>query len=211
MNLEKQNLITENYVYHTETSLGFFYARKGKHIFDFVLASILLIFLFPVMGFVVILVKISSRGPVLFRQERVGLDKRLFMMYKFRSMYIDAPVYSETPKSSKDPRITPIGRWLRKLSLDELPQFFNVLKGDMSLIGPRPEMPFLVQEYNDWENERHLVKPGITGLWQLSPNRSGAIRDGIHWDHRYIENLSFLSDLKILFRTFKVFFGGDTY
>ena len=126
-------------------------------------------------------------------------------------MYIDAPAYSEKPESSDDPRITPVGRWLRKTSLDELPQLFNVLEGEMSLVGPRPEMPFLAQEYSEWENQRHVVKPGITGLWQLSPNRCDAIRDGIHYDLEYIRNISFWNDLKILFRTLRVFRGGDTY
>ena len=126
-------------------------------------------------------------------------------------MYIDAPAYSEKPKSSNDPRITLVGKWLRRTSLDELPQLFNVLRGEMSLIGPRPEMPFLVQQYNDWENQRHLVKPGMTGLWQLSPDRNKSIREGIPYDLEYIKKLSFVNDLKILFRTFRVFFGGDTY
>ncbi len=191
--------------------LSSFYARIGKPILDYVMAVVLLAILSPSLSFIAVLLKINSRGPVIFRQKRVGLNNRPFMMYKFRSMYADSPAYSVKPCSSSDPRITPVGRWLRKASLDELPQLFNVLKDDMSLIGPRPEMSFLVREYNEWENQRHLVKPGITGLWQLSPGRSVAIRDGIHWDLQYIENLSFLNDLKILFRTFKVFGGGNTY
>jgi lipopolysaccharide/colanic/teichoic acid biosynthesis glycosyltransferase len=194
-----------------EGKLSSFYARFGKSIFDYVITPIIIFFLSPLMILIAILIKASSRGPVLFRQKRVGLHNRLFVMYKFRSMYVDAPAYSEKPESSDDPRITPVGRWLRKFSLDELPQLFNVLKGGMSLVGPRPEMPFLAEEYNDWENQRHLVKPGITGLWQLSCKRCDAIRDGIHYDLEYIRNISFWNDLKILVRTFRVFGGGDTY
>ena len=194
-----------------EKQLSSFYAKRGKYILDYILTSILIILFSPLIGFIAILIKINSQGPIFFRQKRVGLHNHLFVMYKFRSMYIDAPAYSEKPKSPDDPRITPIGRWIRKYSLDELPQLFNVLKGEMSLVGPRPEMPFLAEEYNDWENQRHLVKPGITGLWQLSHSRCDAIRDGIHYDLEYISNLSFWNDLKILFRTFRVFQGGDTY
>ena len=163
------------------------------------------------MGLIAIAIKITSRGPVPFHQKRVGLRNQLFVMYKFRTMYIDALAYSEKPDSSNDPRITPVGKWLRQTSLDELPQLFNVLKGEMSLVGPRPEMPYLAETYEDWENMRHTVRPGMTGLWQLSPDRCNTIRDGIHWDLEYIQNLSFWQDLKILVRTFKVFWSKSTY
>ena len=188
-----------------------FYSKFGKYIFDYILTSILITLFSPLIALIAALIKVSSRGPIFFRQKRVGLHNHLFVMYKFRSMYIDAPAYSEKPESSDDPRITPVGRWLRKFSLDELPQLFNVLKGEMSLVGPRPEMPFLAEKYNDWENQRHIVKPGMTGLWQLSPHRCNAIRDGIHYDLEYIRTISFWNDLKILVRTFRVFWGGDTY
>ena len=102
--------------------LSSFYAQKGKYIFDYILTSITIVLFSPLIGFIAILIKGSSRGPILFRQKRVGLHNHLFVMYKFRSMYIDAPAYSEKPESSDDPRITLIGRWLRKTSLDELPQ-----------------------------------------------------------------------------------------
>jgi len=187
------------------------YARFGKPVLDFFIATVLIIILSPFMLCISILIKATSKGPVFFCQERIGLSNIPFTIYKFRSMYVDASAYSEKPKSSNDPRITLVGKWLRRTSLDELPQLFNVLKGEMSLIGPRPEMLFLAQQYNDLENQRHLVKPGMTGLWQLSPQRTGSIREGISYDHEYIEKLSFVNDLKILFRTFRVFFGGDTY
>jgi lipopolysaccharide/colanic/teichoic acid biosynthesis glycosyltransferase len=194
-----------------EKQISSCYARFGKPVLDFFMATVIIIIFSPVMLCIAVLIKVNSKGSILFCQERIGLNNTLFTIYKFRSMYIDAPAYSEKPKSSNDPRITLVGKWLRRTSLDELPQLFNVLRGEMSLIGPRPEMPFLVQQYNDWENQRHLVKPGMTGLWQLSPDRNKSIREGIPYDLEYIKKLSFVNDLKILFRTFRVFFSGDTY
>lgn len=188
-----------------------FYYRFGKPVFDILLSIIILIAFAVPFLMIAIAIKITSKGPVFFRQKRIGLHNKPFTIYKFRSMYADSPIYSEKPNSQDDPRITPVGRFLRKTSLDELPQIINVIKGDMSLIGPRPEMPFLVEEYNAQENMRHLVKPGITGLWQLSPQRVEPIRNGIHWDLKYIENISFKNDIIILFRTFKVFFDHNTY
>ena len=125
-------------------------------------------------------------------------------------MLIHRPI-QRNPGKTDDKRITPVGKWLRKTSLDELPQLFNVIKGEMSLVGPRPEMPFLAKDYKPSENQRHLVRPGMTGLWQLSPRRQGTIRDGISVDLEYIENLSFWNDFKILLRTFKVFWDSNTY
>ncbi len=197
--------------YTLQKQVESFYARRGKYLLDYFLVLVILILISPAMALLCLVVKITSKGPVFFRQERIGLHSMPFTMYKFRSMHADALKYSEKPDSSHDPRITMIGRFLRKTSLDELPQLFNVLKGHMSLIGPRPEMPFLTEDYEDWENMRHIVMPGITGLWQLSPGRSGTIRDGIHLDLKYIETLSLWNDLKIFLRTFKVFFGSYTY
>ncbi|MDE0554329.1 MAG: sugar transferase [Candidatus Poribacteria bacterium] len=191
--------------------LSSFYAKRGKHLFD-AMASFFLILLFaPLMVLIAILIKLTSRGPVFFSHKRVGLNNQLFVIHKFRSLHIDTPSYSEKPGSTDDKRIAPFGKWLRKTSLDELPQLFNVLKGEMSLVGPRPEMPFLAENYEDWENQRHRVRPGMTGLWQLSPRRQGTIRDGISVDLEYIENLSFWNDFKILIRTFKVFWDNNTY
>ncbi|CAI8039528.1 Galactosyl transferase CpsE [Geodia barretti] len=163
------------------------------------------------MGLIAILIRLTSRGAVFFSHKRVGLNNELFVIHKFRSLHADTPSYSEKSGAIDDKRITPVGRWLRKTSLDELPQLFNVLKGEMSLVGPRPEMPFLAEHYEPWENQRHLVRPGMTGLWQLSPRRQGTIRDGISVDLEYIENLSFWNDFKILLRTFKVFWDNNTY
>ena len=191
--------------------LSSFYAARGKHLFDAVAAFFLIIIFAPLMGLIALLIKFTSRGTVFFSHKRVGLNNEQFVIHKFRSLHVDTPSYSEKPGAIDDERITPIGKWLRKTSLDELPQLFNVLKGQMSLVGPRPEMPFLAEHYESWENERHLVRPGMTGLWQLSPRRQGTIRDGIPVDLEYIENLSFWNDFKILLRTFKVFWDNNTY
>ena len=188
-----------------------FYAKHGKHLFDASAAFCLVLLFAPLMVLIAVLIKLTSRGPVFFSHKRVGLNNELFLIYKFRSLHTDTPSYSEKPDSTEDVRITLVGKWLRKTSLDELPQLFNVLKGEMSLVGPRPEMPFLAEHYEPWENQRHLVRPGMTGIWQLSPRRRGSIREGIPVDLEYIENLSLWNDLKILLRTFKVFWDNNTY
>ena len=195
----------------THKRLSTFYAKHGKYLLDFVAAFLLILIFSPLMILIAILIKLSSRGPIFFSHKRVGFRNKLFVILKFRSLHIDTPSYSEKPDSNEDIRITSIGKWIRKTSLDELPQLFNVLKGDMSLVGPRPEMPFLAEKYEEWENQRHLVRPGMTGLWQLSPRRRGSIRDGISVDLKYIENLSLWNDFKILLRTFRVFWDDNTY
>jgi len=191
--------------------LSSFYAKRGKHLFDTVAAFFLIFIFLPLMVLIAVLIKLTSRGSVFFSHKRVGLNNEIFVMHKFRSLHVNTPSYSEKPDSTNDERITPVGKWLRKTSLDELPQLFNVLKGEMSLVGPRPEMPFLAKHYEPWENRRHLVRPGMTGLWQLSPRRQGTIRDGISVDLEYVANLSFWNDFKILLRTFKVFWDSNTY
>lgn len=191
--------------------LSSFYAKRGKYLIDFLASFVLILIFSPLMIIIAILIKLSSRGPVFFSHKRVGINNKLFVIHKFRSLHIDTPSYSEKPDSTEDVRITSIGKWIRKTSLDELPQLFNVLKGEMSLVGPRPEMPFLAEEYEQWENQRHLVRPGMTGLWQLSPRRRGSIREGIPVDLEYIENISLWNDFKILLRTFKVFWDDNTY
>ncbi|MDE0084690.1 MAG: sugar transferase [Candidatus Poribacteria bacterium] len=206
-----------NFAYMNDTAqtsverLSSFYAKRGKYLLDFVAAFFLILIFAPLMILISILIKLSSRGPIFFSHKRVGINNKLFVIHKFRSLHIDTPSYSEKPDSTEDVRITAVGKWIRKTSLDELPQLFNVIKGEMSLVGPRPEMPFLAENYEDWENQRHLVRPGMTGLWQLSPRRRGSIREGIPVDLEYIENLSLWNDFKILLRTFKVFWDDNTY
>jgi exopolysaccharide biosynthesis polyprenyl glycosylphosphotransferase len=178
-----------------------FKTRVAKRLFDVFGSLFLLTVLSPIMLALAAAVKFSSKGPVFFIQKRVGHLGKRFRFFKFRSMYTDTPVYAITPQSGHDPRITPIGRFLRRSSLDELPQLFNVLKGDMSLVGPRPEMPFIVDQYNELQRQRLNVKPGITGLWQISADRKIAIRENMDYDMYYINNQSFLLDMVILVRT----------
>jgi lipopolysaccharide/colanic/teichoic acid biosynthesis glycosyltransferase len=137
----------------------------------------------------------------LFRQERVGLNGEPFRMFKFRTMYTDASAYAYSPKESDDPRITRLGRFLRRTSLDELPQLLNVLIGNMSLVGPRPEMPFIVETYTERHAQRLQVTPGITGLWQLSGDRSYLIHENLEYDLYYIKHRNFFMDLAILLHT----------
>lgn len=160
----------------------------AKRVIDLTISAFLLTLLAPLFGLIAVIVKITSAGPVLFRQERVGRGGRLFSICKFRSMYRDAPQYSYSPGAGDDPRITPLGRFLRRTSLDELPQLLNVLLGQMSLVGPRPEMPFIVAQYTPLQRRRLAVKPGITGLWQLSADRAFLIHENIEYDLYYLAN-----------------------
>lgn len=179
-----------------------------KRIFDIAFSGFALFLLSPVFVIVSLMIRSDSPGPIFFRQKRVGLNGREFSLLKFRTMYAESPKYAVNPLSSQDPRITKIGRWLRRSSLDEVPQFINVLLGDMSVVGPRPEMPFIVDEYDDVHRERLLVKPGITGIWQISAVRGEPIHANIEYDLFYLENQSLLLDAIIILRTFLVAIRG---
>lgn len=181
----------------------------AKRIFDLAVASVLVALASPVMGVVALAILWTDGAPILFRQKRIGMGGEPFEILKFRSMFVNAPKYAVTPESGRDPRITPIGRILRRTSLDELPQLFNVLRGDMSLVGPRPEMAFIVETYNDLQRQRLNAKPGITGLWQISPDRAQAIHENMDYDIYYIRNQSFLLDLAILAKTAASVVKGD--
>jgi lipopolysaccharide/colanic/teichoic acid biosynthesis glycosyltransferase len=172
-----------------------------KRIFDFCAAAILLCLLSPLLLAMAILISLESPGGAFFRQERVGKQGVRFQMWKFRSMYQNVPIYEVSPATPMDERITKFGRLIRKVSLDELPQLINVLAGDMSLVGPRPEMPFLVDQYNSFQRQRLEVIPGITGLWQLSADRAFHIHENIQYDMYYIRNRGFFLDLAILLHT----------
>ncbi len=173
----------------------------AKRPFDTLASLILIAVLAPILLVVALLVRSGSPGPVLFRQKRVGKDGKLFDLYKFRSMYVDAPKYEFSPREVEDARITRIGRFLRRTSIDELPQLLNVLKGEMSLVGPRPEMPFIVEKYDAVQRQRLQVTPGITGLWQLSADRAFLIHENIQYDLYYIRHRSFFMDFAILLHT----------
>lgn len=172
-----------------------------KRAFDIAATFGLLLLAAPLLTVLAILVKFDSDGQVIFRQQRIGFRGKPFNMFKFRTMWADSPKYAVTPASASDPRITRIGRFLRKTSLDELPQLFNVLIGDMSLVGPRPEMPFIVAKYGNKERRRLDVKPGITGLWQISADRGVPIHENIEYDFYYIEHQNLILDLVILAHT----------
>lgn len=173
----------------------------AKRLVDLVVSALLLLALAPLLFFIALLVRLDSAGSSFFTQKRVGRNGRLFTIYKFRSMYMDTARYDFSPASSRDPRITRIGRFLRRTSLDELPQLINVLLGNMSLVGPRPEMPFIVEGYNAQQRQRLQVVPGVTGLWQLSADRSHPIHENIHYDLYYIRNRNFLMDIAIMVHT----------
>jgi exopolysaccharide biosynthesis polyprenyl glycosylphosphotransferase len=173
----------------------------AKRMFDFVTALALLVFTLPIWVLFASLIGWDSKGPVFFRQLRVGRDGRQFELYKFRSMRVDAPKYGFHPTGADDPRVTRVGRWLRRTSLDELPQLINILKGEMSLVGPRPEMPFIVEGYEARHRQRLSVIPGLTGLWQLSADRAFLIHENIQYDLYYIRHRNFFMDLAVLLHT----------
>lgn len=185
---------------------------RGKRCADIVLSAAGLAVLLPLLAALALLVKATSPGPVFFGQERVGIGGRRFTMYKFRSMGTDAettlaglkhlnerkgPVF----KMKNDPRVTPAGKWLRSWSLDELPQLYNVLRGDMSLVGPRPPIPAEVEQYQWWQRRRLDVIPGITGLWQVRARHKPDFDEWVRLDIEYIENWSHWMDGKILLAT----------
>ncbi len=195
------------------------YSLFIKRLMDVAISAVLLVLLLPFCLVVGLVVKLTSEGPVIYRQVRCGLYGRRFVLYKFRSMRkgaedvlweirhlneMEGPVF----KMRNDPRVTPLGRFLRKSSIDEWPQFWNVLKGDMSLVGPRAPLPEEVKEYTRWQRRRLSVKPGITCLWQVSGRNEIDFHEWMELDLHYIDNWSLLLDLKILLRTFPVVLLG---
>jgi exopolysaccharide biosynthesis polyprenyl glycosylphosphotransferase len=187
----------------------------AKFTFDILVAGCLALVLSPLLAAIAIGVKLSSPGPVLFRQRRIGLRGRPFTMMKFRTMRIGADrdvaslrtehqVQDVMFKMRDDPRVTRVGRWLRRFSLDELPQLFNVIRGDMSLVGPRPALPEEVARYEDWHLDRLEVPPGITGLWQISGRADLSFDECVQLDLFYIENWSLAYELFILAKTIPV-------
>lgn len=202
---------------------GFRRVLKGG--FDRMMAAGALLALSPIFITILLAVRFSSSGPALFRQVRVGRDGRTFTMLKFRSMYTDAEqrlaaIQEQNDhgddgvlfKMRNDPRVTTVGRWLRKFSLDELPQLINVVNGSMSLVGPRPPLPSEVARYEAHVHRRFLVKPGVTGLWQVSGRSNLAWDESVRLDLRYVENWSIAGDLQILWKTmFAVIRGTGAY
>jgi exopolysaccharide biosynthesis polyprenyl glycosylphosphotransferase len=189
-----------------------FFGLAAKRVLDILFSVSILVLAAPLFVITAILIKRASPGPVFFEQQRIGKDGKPFRMLKFRTMHTHVSRDSESPRKPDDPRITPIGRWLRRFSLDELPQFLNVLKGEMSVVGPRPEMAFIVAQYGALDRERLRAKPGITGLWQISYARQSAIHENLDYDLYYIEHQSLLLDLVIIALTgFAVVKGTGAY
>jgi exopolysaccharide biosynthesis polyprenyl glycosylphosphotransferase len=195
------------------------YQRMIKRAFDLFLSIVLIIPASIMMFLIALAIRIESPGPIIFRQKRVGENGKLFEMLKFRTMVQNAEKlrhlvehYDENGnlihKIPEDPRVTRVGRFLRKTSLDELPQLFNIFSGDMSLVGPRPELPYLVEKYKPWQRKRFAVPPGITGWWQINGRSDKPMHLHTEDDLYYVQNYSLLLDLEILFKTILVVVRG---
>lgn len=192
-----------------------------KRIFDLIASLCGLIILSPLFLVIALLIKCEDHGPVFYKQKRVGKDQRAFDMFKFRSMHVDADkrltelkeqneVDGPMFKMKNDPRITKIGHFIRKTSIDELPQLFNVVRGDMSLVGPRPPLPSEVAEYTAYDMQRLLVVPGCSGLWQATVRNSVGFHEMVQLDLEYIQKSSIWFDIKILFMTIKILFKPNS-
>ena len=183
-----------------------------KRVFDIVVSLVVLLVLCPVFIVIVIAIRFGSKGPAVFKQERAGRNARPFVFYKFRTMRTDADPFGASPKAGDDPRITKVGKFLREYSLDELPQLFNVLKGEMSLVGPRPLYISQMAEWDDRQKKRLLVKPGLTGLAQISGRGALKREQKLEFDVEYVERASLWLDIKIIFETAKqAIFRKDIY
>ena len=180
-----------------------------KRLADIVAAVILLVVLAPVFGLVDILMKLTDRGPVFFSQQRSGLEGKEFTIYKFRTMRLGRRHDPFEYVAAEHEDITPLGRLLRRVKLDEIPQVWNILKGDMSLIGPRPTLPEQVAEYNDFDRRRLEVRPGLTGLAQIHGGITLPWPEKIKWDVYYVDHLGAMMDLRICLKTLVVVLGGD--
>ena len=192
----------------------------AKRITDIVCSLAGLIVLSPILLIIAIAIKMDSKGHIIFKQDRVGKDERIFSMYKFRSMVVNAEELKKSLekenemsgpmfKIKKDPRITRVGRFIRKTSIDELPQLINVLKGDMSLVGPRPSLPKEVEAFEPWMKERLTVLPGLTCIWQVSGRNNIPFKEWMELDIKYVRERSYFLDLKLIFKTIFVLFGDD--
>ncbi|MCZ7542884.1 MAG: sugar transferase [Anaerolineae bacterium] len=194
--------------------------RLIKRAFDIVMSLIFMAPALPLMAVIALAIRLDSPGPVLYFQERIGEGRKPFVMYKFRTMHRGADAIPPEAvaveddeghliyKHPDDPRVTRVGRWLRRTSLDELPQLFNVLRGEMSLVGPRPEMPWLVEKYEPWQYKRFEVPQGMTGWWQISGRADRPMYLYTEEDLFYIRNYSLMLDIQIIFRTIGIVLVG---
>lgn len=194
-----------------------FYAVVVKRAIDIVTSMLLLVLLAPLLLCVTLVIIVTQPGPIFYKQSRVGRGNRHFTVYKFRTMIgdrrrraadIQFPDRRRRHKSEGDPRVTRVGRFLRRTSVDELPQLLNVLRGDMSLVGPRPELASIVANYEDWQHLRHLVRPGITGWWQINGRSSKPMHENTELDIYYVEHVSLGLDIRIVARTLRAVARG---
>ena len=197
-----------------------YYYEFFKRSIDVICSIIGLISLSPIFLIVSILIRLESKGEIIFKQKRVGLNGEEFEIYKFRSMVANAEELKEKLaeenemsgpmfKMKDDPRITKVGKFIRKTSIDELPQLINVVKGEMSLVGPRPSLPKEVAEFEEWMNERLLVKPGLTCYWQVSGRNNIDFEDWMKLDIKYVRERNFWLDIKLILKTILVLFGDE--
>jgi len=177
-----------------------------NRILDFLISLLAIVMLLPVFVVIIIAIRLTDKVPAIFKQERAGKDGKPFMFYKFRTMRLGVEPFGPSPKSAKDPRLTKVGRFLREYSLDELPQLFNVLKGDMSIVGPRPLYLSQMAEWSERQKKRLLVKPGLTGLAQISGRGEITVEEKLELDVKYVETAGFLTDIKIVLKTIALVF-----
>ena len=213
MGNEKVKSIYDNEKYDSRLIYNF-----TKRFLDIIGAICGLLFSIPILLPIAIAIKLESNGPVVFSQTRIGKDGEKFRMYKLRSMVVNAEALKEDLynqnemsgpmfKIKDDPRITNVGRFIRKTSIDELPQLFNVLKGEMSLVGPRPSLPKEVEQFDEWMLKRLSIKPGLTCYWQVMGRNNIDFEDWMKLDIKYVANRSLILDLKLIFKTFLMLFG----
>jgi len=194
--------------------MSMLYRMYIKRLLDIVISLMALIFLSPVLILVALMIKLDSNGPIFFIQKRLGKNMKMFNIYKFRTMVPDAVKYQKVGVEVKgdDFRITRIGKILRRFKIDELAQLINVLKGDMSIVGPRPTLPEYIDHYEEWELRRFEVRPGLTGLAQVNGNIYLDRQEKSAYDIKYIEQMSFITDLKIILKTVAIIlFGEDRF
>jgi lipopolysaccharide/colanic/teichoic acid biosynthesis glycosyltransferase len=177
------------------------YYGNFKRVLDIFIALAAMVILSPVLAAIGIIIRLSSKGPVVFKQQRAGKNGKPFVFYKFRTMTLDVDPFGPSPKSGKDPRLTRVGKFLREFSLDELPQLFNVLKGDMSIIGPRPLYLSQIPEWSEGQKKRLLIKPGLTGLAQIQGRAELTREEKLEFDVKYVENAGLLTDIRIMLAT----------
>ena len=215
--MEREEISLNSEVLVTNVGVGYTFLKRT---IDILCSLAGLLLLSPVLIVVSILIKLESDGPIIFSQDRIGYKCKEFKMYKFRSMVVNAEELKKKLadqnersgpmfKMKNDPRVTKVGKFIRKTSIDELPQLINILKGEMSLVGPRPSLPKEVKEFEPWMMERLEVKPGLTCYWQVSGRNDIDFEDWMKLDIKYVRERSFWLDIKLIFKTFFVLFGDE--